>query len=76
MEAVAQELEEKDETLRQLHYNLESAQHRMKKQVDLKCRDYSFNMGDWIYLKLRPYHQQSVACRIHPKLATRYYGPF
>ena len=59
IEDVAQELEERDEIL-QLKYNLERAQHRMKKQADLKRRDYSFNVGDWVYLKLRPYRQQII----------------
>ncbi|XP_074378332.1 uncharacterized protein LOC141719866 [Apium graveolens] len=76
VEAVAQELEERDGILRQLEYNLERAQHRMKKQTDLKRRDYSFEVGDWVNLKLRPYRQQTIARRVHPKLSARFYGPF
>lgn len=49
LEAVAQELEKRDEILCQLKYSLERAQHRKKKQADLKREDYSFSVGDWVY---------------------------
>lgn len=33
-------------------------------------------MGDWVYLKLQPYRQTSIALRKTLKLPARYYGPF
>ena len=39
-------------------------------------RDFKFEIGGWVYLKLRPHKQQSTAQGINQKLAPRYYGPF
>ena len=48
----------------------------MKKYVDLKRVDKEFNCGDFIYLKIQPYKQLSLANSAFHKLAARYYGPF
>ena len=33
-------------------------------------------MGTWVYIKLQPYVQSSVAARANQKLAYRFFGPF
>lgn len=48
----------------------------MKKFADLKRTERSFEKGDWVYLRLQPYKQQTVAQRRNMKLSPRFYGPF
>ncbi|GAU45349.1 hypothetical protein TSUD_84720 [Trifolium subterraneum] len=70
--AVALELSDRDEALNQLS----KAQQQMKFFADRKRRDIQFKVGDWVFLKLRPHRQHSLARRINQKLAARFYGPF
>ncbi|KZV15183.1 peroxidase 64 [Dorcoceras hygrometricum] len=74
--AVAQDLSDRDEVLRQVKYNLQRAQQKMVKQANTQRRDVNYAVGDKVYLKLRPHRQQSVCRRIYQKLAPRFYGPF
>lgn len=48
----------------------------MKHYADQKRRDYTYHIGDLVYVKLRPYRQQSVSGTIYSKLSKRYYGPY
>ena len=56
--------------------HLERQQLRMKHQADKHRTERSFDVGDWVYLKLHPYVQTSVANQGTRKLAFRFYGPF
>jgi hypothetical protein len=59
-----------------LHQHLERQQLRMKHQADKHRTERHFEEGDWVYLKLHPYVQTSVANQGSRKLAFRFYGPF
>ena len=48
----------------------------MSTVVNKKHREVIFQPGEWVYLKLRPHVQQTVARRINAKLAACFYGPF
>jgi hypothetical protein len=48
----------------------------MKQQADKRRSDKSFDIGEWVFVKLRPHRQQSIVSRINAKLAARYFGPY
>jgi len=59
-----------------IQQHLSRAQNRMKRQADKHHSERSFAVGDWIFLKLQPYVQSSLARRAHQKLSFRLFGPY
>ncbi len=68
--------QEREMLTKELRDRLQVAQNRMKQQADKHRREKEYTAGSWVYLRLQPYCQVSVAARKNPKLAARYYGPF
>lgn len=73
---VEQLLRERDVMLSEIRYHLQQAQDRMKLNAYRKRRELQFQVGDLVYLGLRPYRQQSVLSRCSHKLRPRFAGPF
>ena len=59
-----------------LQQHLNHVRQQQKVQADAKCTKRSFQVGEWVFLKLQPYVQTSIAHRPYPKLAFKYYGPY
>lgn len=76
VQAVEEYLCDRDAILRELRHNLLQARDRMKCQADQYRREVTFDVGDYVYLKLQPYRQNSVAFRGSLKLAPRFFGPY
>ena len=60
--------------LDELQFNMAKAQQRMKYYADKKSQGVVFEVGDWVYLKMRPYRQKTLANRLNEKLGPRFYG--
>jgi hypothetical protein len=51
-------------------------QQCMKSQADKRRSERSFEVGDFVFLRLQPYMPSSRAPRSHHKLCFKYFGPF
>ena len=61
--------------LKQVQGNLKVAQDRQKSQADLKRTQKKFQVGELVFIKVRP-KKSSLKLGSCAKLATRYCGPF
>ena len=73
---VADLIRERGELLIELRENLKKAQQRMSVVANRRRRHLEFEVGYFVWLKLQPYRQHSVAKPLSAKLARRFYGPF
>ncbi|XP_021971566.1 uncharacterized protein LOC110866729 [Helianthus annuus] len=62
--------------LTQLKQSLVQARNRMKQYADKNRSERSFEVGDWVYLKLQSFVQTSLRVNKYSKLGPRYFGPF
>lgn len=69
-------MEERDQVLDELKVQLSKAQWIMKTNFEKHKRDVQFEIGENVYLKLRPYRQRSVVNQNNVKLAPRCFGPY
>lgn len=76
VEAVDKELADRDEVLKELRCQLQISRNRMKKFADDRRTERSFDVGDFVYLRLQPYKQVSISLGRNFKLSPQYYGPF
>ena len=70
-------IEHQQQVLQPLKDNLNLAQNRMKQQEDQHRSERSFDVGDWVFLRLQPYKQMSLKqAKKNNKLSPNYYGPY
>lgn len=70
------ELRSREQVLKELRERLLAAQERMKRFYDAKHADRSFEVGDYVYLKLQAYRQAFLSMRKNLELSARFYGPY
>lgn len=74
---VDRSLQKREDLIAMLKFHLLRAQNRMKQYADSHRSQRMFQVGDFVYLKLQPYRQQSLKGKGVPhKLSPRFYGPF
>jgi hypothetical protein len=66
---------EAKENIRMVQENLKTAQSRQRIYADTRRRDLSFEVGDYVYLKVSPI-RGIKRFRVKGKLAPRYIGPY
>lgn len=69
-------LRDHDKILRDLCRNHLRAQDRKKSHANQKQHEVTFEVGNYVYLKLQPYRQSFVAFCRSLKLASRFFGPY
>ena len=55
VQAVEDHMKHQEQVLQLLKYHFNLAQNQMKQQAYQHCSERSFNVGDWVFLRLQPY---------------------
>jgi hypothetical protein len=70
-------IEHQQQVLQLLKENLTTAQNRMKQQADQHHSERSFEVGDWVFLRLQPYKEMSLKqSNKDNKISPKYYVPY
>ena len=75
MPVVKNYLDTFDEILHILKNCLETTRNQIK-QVDMERTDREFEVGDWVFVQLQPYRQNSLKIYKKHKLGPKLYGPY
>ncbi|GJW42419.1 retrotransposable element Tf2 [Tanacetum coccineum] len=76
VEAVDRNLQAREQVFQFLKFNLKKAQDRIKSQADKRRADKSFQVNDWVYLKLQPCRKLTMRQGGQHKLSSKFFGPF
>ena len=77
VQAVEDHMKHQQQVLQLLKENLNLAQNRMKQQADQHRNERRCNVGDWVFLRLKPYKHTSLKnINKDNKLLPKYYGPY
>jgi hypothetical protein len=68
-------LKDAEKQVQMVRESLKVAQSRQKRYADKRRRDLSFEVGDFVYLKVSPM-RSTRRFKVKGKLAPRYIGPF
>jgi len=74
--AVAQSVAERDEFLADVRARLLQAQYVAKRSYDRHHRELAFQVGDWVWLRIRHRSPASIQGSQKGKLRPRFYGPY
>jgi hypothetical protein len=60
VQAVEDHIEHQQQVIQILKDNLTMAQNHMKQKTDQYCSERSFEVGDWVFLRIQPYNHISL----------------
>jgi hypothetical protein len=70
-------IEHQQQVLQLLKENLTMPQNRMKQKAYQHRSEISFELGDWVFLRLKPYKQMSLKKSKKDNIfSSKYYGPY